>query len=389
LDLADLIIILIVIFMAIRGAKIGFTREIFATVGFIVSIFLGAVFIPPLINKLPKSYDKSVWAIIFMLALIFGFLYIGESVGGYVKTKFITKKLAKADRLLGGGLRVVGCFIVLWLASSTISRLPYPSVASQVQQSYIVGQINKSLPNTPKFMTTIGNTIAPNGFPMVFLGTEPLASKHISLDSTPALNAVVNAEEASVVKIEGIGCGGIVEGSGFVAAKDLIITNAHVVSGIYAPYIYDQSGQHEASVILFDPNLDLAILRTSNLAGSPLKINNNPITIGTLGAIMGYPNNQSLQAKTAAITNRILADGKNIYSQSNTLRDIYVLEGDVQKGNSGGPFIDSSGMVDGLIFAKSSVYSEQGYALSMSPISKALSSVKNSVVKVSTGRCTE
>jgi len=389
MNLADILIILFLIFMASRGAKIGFTREIFATTGFIISIFLAAIVIPILIKGIPSPDSRAFWTVVLLLTFIFIFLTLGEWIGNQVKIKLMSKSLDRPDKILGGVLRVFGGIIFIWLATSTLMRLPYPGLTSEIQQSKIIGIVNKDFPTAPKFTTTIGNIIAPNGFPLVFLGNEPLVNKHISLETTPQLNDAVNEDEASVVKIQGLGCGGIVEGSGFVAAKGLVITNAHVVAGIYSPYVLDQNGQHLSKVIYFDPDLDLAILKTSGLYGSPLKINPSVINSETLGAVMGFPGGGDLQAKTAAITSQIIADGKNIYNQGVTSRNIYVVQGEVQQGNSGGPFIDSSGQVDGLIFAKSTVYTDQGYALTMEPISKALNSVIGSDVSVNTGKCAE
>jgi len=389
MNLADLIIIILLISMASRGSKIGFTREIFATSGFILSIFLAAIIIPIIIKGIPSPSSRSFWTVILLLFFIFTFLTLGEWLGNQLKQKLVSKSLDRPDQLLGGVLRVFGGIIFIWLVTSTLMRLPYPGFTSQIQQSSIIGLINKNLPAAPKFTTTIGNIIAPNGFPLVFLGNEPLVNKHISLETNSQLNDAVNKDESSVVKIQGLGCGGIVEGSGFVASKGLVITNAHVVAGIYSPYVLDQNGHHLGSVIYFDPNLDLAIIKTTGLRGEPLKINPNIINSETLGAVMGFPGGGDLQAKTAAITSQIIADGKNIYNQDNITRNIYVIQGDVQPGNSGGPFIDSSGQVDGLIFAKSTVYSDQGYALTMAPIQKALNSVFNSNNSVSTGRCAE
>jgi len=389
MNLADLAIIFILVFMIYRGSRIGFIREIFATSSFILSIFIGALIIPVIIKHVSNASNRSIWAISLMIIFILTFLTIGELIGDIVRKKFVTKKLDKPDRILGGALRFLGTLVVIWLAASILIQIPNKALKSQVQQSLVIGQINKSLPSTPSFMSTIGNIIAPNGFPMVFIGNEPLANKHIALNASDALNKSVNRAQTSVVKIEGLGCGGIVEGSGFIAANNLVITNAHVVAGIRAPFIYDQNGQHKSSVVYFDPNLDVAILSSSNLSGSPLAINTGNVEDYTLGAVMGYPGGKDLVAKTAATLNKLHATGKNIYNQGDTLRDIYVIQADIQPGNSGGPFIDSNGQVDGLIFAKSTSYQNQGYALSMGPVKTALNSAIANPTQVNTGQCAE
>ena len=79
------------------------------------------------------------------------------------------------------------------------------------------------------------------------------------------LQSAVAKDDASVVKIEGLGCGGLVEGSGFDVGSDLVATNAHVVTGIAHPYVIDSNGTHSASLIWFDPNLDFAVLQVPGL----------------------------------------------------------------------------------------------------------------------------
>ncbi|MEI7838189.1 MAG: MarP family serine protease [bacterium] len=390
MNIADLLIVVLVIFMVYRGLSIGFTREIFATTGFIISIIVGVSIIPLIIRHMTNTSSKALWAISLMIVSLFIFVTAGEMIGYYLKVKIARKApLEKTDKILGGVLRFAGTIIIVWIVGSILIKFPNVNVQSQVQQSYILGQINKDFPSTPKFISSIDSIISPNGFPLAFVGNEPLVNSHISLNSTPELDAAVNADQKSVVKVEGLGCGGIVEGSGFVAANNLVITNAHVVAGILKPYVYDTNGQHSAVVVYFNPSLDLAIIRTSNLAGLPLKINNSLVNDSTIGAVMGYPGGGQLQAKTAAILSQLLANGRNIYNQGMTVRSIYALQADIQPGNSGGPFIDSNGQVDGLVFAKSTAYANQGYALTMVPVVEALQSNLNSYNAVSTGQCAE
>jgi S1-C subfamily serine protease len=55
--------------------------------------------------------------------------------------------------------------------------------------------------------------------------------------------------QPSVVKLEGLGCGGIVDGSGFVYAHELVVTNAHVVAGVKSPKIRTSDDVYNTSVV--------------------------------------------------------------------------------------------------------------------------------------------
>ena len=100
----------------------------------------------------------------------------------------------------------------------------------------------------------------------------------------------VKAAGRSVVKVLGTACGLGIEGSGWVAAPDIVVTNAHVVAGESDTTV--QVGGNppglDAEVIDFDPHDDIAILRVPGLDEPPLKLASNP-QAGTAAAILGYP----------------------------------------------------------------------------------------------------
>jgi S1-C subfamily serine protease len=245
------------------------------------------------------------------------------------------------------------------------------------------------LPNAPTVIADLGNLIDPNGFPQVFIGNEPAPRTNINLPSLGSLQHAVNLDKNSVVKIEGQGCGGIVEGSGFDVGSDLVATNAHVVAGIRHPYVQDANGSHNGTVIWFDPNLDFAVLRVPNLAGQSLVLSSSHISHGTPAAVLGYPGGGPLTAGPAAVLDEFTASGRNIYGRGNTERDVYEIQANVIPGNSGGPLVAKDGTVIGVVFAESTAYQHIGYALTTSQVSTEINQAAASDQSVSTGRCAE
>ena len=81
----------------------------------------------------------------------------------------------------------------------------------------------------------------------------------------------VIAAEASVVKVRGTnGCGGGVEGTGFFYAPGRLMTNAHVVAGVTRPEVEVGGTSVTASVVLYDPALDIAVLSLPDTGSLPL-----------------------------------------------------------------------------------------------------------------------
>src|SRR5262249_42292313 len=138
-----------------------------------------------------------------------------------------------------------------------------------VRHSAVIQGLDKLLPPPPDFLAQLEKAISPNGFPNVFVGLEP---QHTTVaPNTSVSNAAIVADENSVVKIAGRGCGGIIEGSGFVVAPGVVVTNAHVVAGVASPRVIDSASTHTTTVVFFDPQTDLAVLRVNNLNDAPLK----------------------------------------------------------------------------------------------------------------------
>lgn len=388
--LLDSFIVLFCIFALFRGRDIGFVRQLFSTIGFFGGLFLGALLEPKAVSLVHTAASRGVITISITLGMALVFLTLGEYAGIKLKHRLLVlAPLNRSDNVLGAGIGVVSLLISVWLIAAVASALPFLHIQSATQSSKIIRTLDNALPSAPDVISELGHIINQNGFPQVFIGNEPIPRGNVNLPSLGDLSAAVNADKDSIVKLAGTGCGGIVEGSGFVVSPGLIATNAHVVAGIKQPYVQDSNGNHPASVMWFDPALDFAVLRVSNLAGKPLSLAPATVSSGTTGAVVGYPGGGAFSAGPAAILDNFTASGRNIYGTGTTNRDIYEVQADVIPGNSGGPVIDHDGTVIGVIFAESTAYSHVGYALTTPAVTASINKaiIRNQVV--STGRCAE
>lgn len=388
----DILIVIFGISAIYRGKEIGFVRQLCSTIGFFGGLFLGAWlerYIQSHVNN-PDKNEVIVYSLVITLGCALLGLTIGEYVGFKLKHKVLLKKANSYDNAFGSVLAAITLVLTAWLIAAILVTLPMPAVQKSINSSRIIRQLNSLLPDAPSIIQGFGKLINPNGFPQVFVGQEPPPSGKVDLPADLGdLEKAVQSSRASVVRIEGQGCGGIVEGSGFVVGSDLVATNAHVIAGIKKPIVQDTRGNHNVQVIWFDPDLDFAVLRVANLAGKSLIFSNQQISAGTPAVVMGYPGGGGLTAKTAAVLNQFTARGKNIYGTDVTKRDVFEIQADIIPGNSGGPLIIKDGSVIGMVFAESTTYEDIGYALTANQISAELKQAIAQNKTIDTGVCAE
>ncbi len=85
---------------------------------------------------------------------------------------------------------------------------------------------------------------------------------------------------------------------------------------------------------------------------------------------------------------QIRAVGKDIYGRDQVERSVYALRAEVRSGNSGGPLLDPSGRVAGVVFAASVDDPATGYALTPEAVRPALKAGIKARTSVPTGACT-
>jgi S1-C subfamily serine protease len=289
----------------------------------------------------------------------------------------------------------VATLVAAWLVGSFLANSRFTSLDAAVEKSHILHAMDDVLPPVPSVFSRIETFLDSEGFPIVFAGLPPEAAPLVSLPSNLAVRTAVLRAERSTVQIVGAGCGVIQEGSGFVVASDLVVTNAHVVAGVAHPVVIDGVGHHATTVVLFDPRLDLAVLRVPGLNDPPLAVDAATVGRGTSGVVLGYPEGGPFDYRPAAVAASFMATGLDIYGRTQTLRQVYQIDAVVQPGNSGGPLVASGdgarhipdGTVIGVVFARSTINPDVGYALAMAAVKADVGHVGPSSKPVGTGGC--
>jgi S1-C subfamily serine protease len=303
--------------------------------------------------------------------------------------------LGAVDAAGGVAVAVVATLVASWLVGSFLSNSRFTTLDAALQRSHILHGLDDVLPPVPSVFSRVESFLDSEGFPIVFAGLPPEAAPPVSLPSDAAVRATVLKAERSTVQIVGSGCGDIQEGSGFVVAPGLAVTNAHVVAGVSHPFVLDATGRHAAAAVLFDPRLDLAVLRVPGLDDPPLPIDPQIVGRSTSGVALGYPEGGPFDYQPAAVAASFRATGLDIYGKTQTLRDVYQIDALIRPGNSGGPLVSSgdaarhvaNGQVIGIVFARSTINPGVGYALAMPAVEKDLSRVRPFSAAVNTGAC--
>ena len=388
MNLVDLFIIVVVALAAMHGVTQGAAMQVLSFGGFWIGLVVGAALAPLLSHLVSSTFAKAF----ISLVAFFGFALIGGAIGRYFGTHawgaLRRLRLGAADSAFGAVVAILAALAAVWLIALLLTAGPTPSVARGVNGSAIVRTLTNRLPPAPSVFTRLQAFINTTPFPRVFEGIEPVPAGPVNMPSDPAVRAAVQTAGASTVRVEGFGCGGVQSGSGFVVGPGLVVTNAHVVAGIDSVQIADRAGSHRATPILFDPNMDVAVLRATRLAGGALTLQRADASRSTGDAVLGFPNgSRSLSARPAAILRKFLAIGRDIYGRNPSRREVYQLQATIRQGNSGGPFVRRDGVVLGVVFAASTSDQNVGYALTSGEVAARVDQARGRTSAVDTGPC--
>ncbi|HEX9713530.1 MAG TPA: MarP family serine protease [Actinomycetota bacterium] len=376
-----------------NGYRRGAVIQLFSWGGFVLGLFAGGFAALLIVNAFhPGSAGArvgvSLGAFLVIAFLVEGLIALG---GAKLARKIVAESARKANAITGSVVAMIMVLIVAWLVTPITRRVP--EVAAAVKGSAILRFADAILPGSPpNMLSALGGLLDRTGFPEVFATLNPSLAPGV--DPPPAALArdrQVLAAARLTFKIQGKGCGGVVNGSGFPIREDTVVTAAHVVAGTSDTKVIEASdaggSSFDARVVYMDTETDIAILRVGRLPNELLELSTQPAAFKTDGAAIGYPGGGKRTISVARVRTRTDARGQDIYSQRSVFREIYVLRAVVRQGNSGGPLVDTAGVVRGMIFAASATEAEESYALAETEVRDALRQAAGRNKQIDTGRC--
>ena len=178
------------------------------------------------------------------------------------------------------------------------------------------------------------------------------------------------------------------EGSGFVYAPGRVMTNAHVVAGGHSVRVVTNAGTLSGRVVVYDPSRDVAVLAVPGLTARSLAFAPGTAKTGKDAIVLGYPKDGPFDAEPARIRSQQQIRGDDIYGNSGDVRRVYAVRSLVRSGNSGGPLIDTSGRVLGVVFASAIDSADTGFVLTAAEVSPDAKAGRTATAAVGTQSCT-
>jgi len=382
--LLDALILVAAAMAAVGGFRRGFLVGALALAG-----FAGGVWLATQLGKALIPGASS--AIIPLVALVCGFVGAAAlaALGTRLRARW-TRPAGRAaggggragetaDRMLGAGLSAAVALGVAWLVGALALQPAVPAaVRSAVRESLVLARINAVLPPPGPILAVLPQL---NDIPRLRGPSADVAAPLRGIARDPD----VRAARASVLRIIGTACEQGMSGSGWVAERGMVVTNAHVIAGQADTHVQTSDGSRllQAVVVAFDRRSDVAVLRVPGLEAPALGMGD--VEPGTAVAMLGFPEGGPYRARAARLGETRTLFGRDAEGGRPSRRSVTLFRAAVRRGNSGGPLIDRAGRVAGTVFAaRSERRSRTGFAVPNEAVSRVLAGAGQ---PVSTGEC--
>jgi S1-C subfamily serine protease len=382
----DWLIVAFCMLLAAFGYAQGFIVGVLSLVGFAIGALLGSRIAPLVLS----GGSHSPYAALFSLigALLIGALFAAGLEGLGVRARSVLRfpGLRQVDGILGAALTACIGLGIAWIAGAlALQTTGSASLRHDLQQSAILKELNQLLPPSGAILNALAKV---DPLPSVNGPTADVPPPTKGILGVPAVRHTFG----SVVRVVGTACGLGIEGSGWVAAPDIVVTNAHVVAGETNTTVQADGNPPNltARALAFDPHDDVAVLYVPSLSRASLTMSAHP-KAGQSAAILGYPLDGPFTAVPGRIGPTQTVSTQDAYGNGPVLRSIESLRGLVRPGNSGGPLINAAGQVVGMVFASITGGTVSpggdGLAVPNAIVAKQLAIARSRQRFISTGPC--
>lgn len=385
----DVVLLVLAVLAVVAGWSNGAIKAAGSLVGIACGLALGLMLAPVVVEWMAASgltgvSQRSVVAAVVILISAAVVYAIAATAAALIGRVLRRGPIRWVDSLIGAVLGFATWAVVVWLVAGFALATSLATVVQAADSSRVVATLNSIAPMpSATVLGAVDDALAGAGLPKVFESGEPIKSVQAPDGSVPA--AVLKSQDSVVTVLASKpACGVDSEGSGWVVQRGRVVTNAHVVAGAASIVVRNGDDIDRATLVAFDPERDLAVLDVTDLGAPPLDIGAD-LGPGEQAYAAGYPGNGPFTVSPQRVRDQLAARGTDIYQSSIVEREIYSLRGTIRPGNSGGPLLDSAGDVVGVVFARSTIDPETGYALTLDELRPVLGSVGS--MAISSGAC--
>jgi len=384
----DAVIVVWVVLAAVRGRSLGALAQLLGLLGFVIGLAIGSVVAVPVASRLQAGPLRSAVTVAIVLGLAVLAAIGGNVLGRWANVAMRRHKLGSVDAAGGVVVAALGALLSAWLVAGLFSQGSASWLAGPIQRSAVLTSLDAIMPPVPAVVSRAQAFLSTEGFPAAFAALTQPTTSSVAVPSASQASDLARSSLPSVLKvIASGGCGVVREGTGFVVAPSLVMTAAHVVAGEPVVAVTTPAGAYAAVVVVFDPSLDVAVVRVRSLGAPPLRLVRATQARGTPAAVVGYPKGGPLTVIPAGVADALEAQGRDIYGGGLVERDIYAVTASVAPGSSGSPLVVAHG-VAGMVFSRSLSQSGLAYAIRSSALTALRRQALGLKGSVHTGACT-
>jgi uncharacterized membrane protein required for colicin V production len=371
----DLIALGFVALTAFIGWKKGLLASALSVAGIVLGAWLGSRLAPALLQGGRTSPYTPLAALAGAAVGAILLETLGTLAGTSLRSRIRKPRLTTFDAFGGLALGAVAGLAIVWVLGAVALLLPgQADLRHGAQKSALLRRLNEVV--SPEKVLNALARIDP--FPAITGPAAPLTPP----DPRLARSAGVRRAAPSVLRVLGTACGVGVEGTGWTARANLVVTAAHVVAGQTDTVVELQSGARlPAQAVAFDTKNDVAVLHVDNLGLRPLPLAR--AQSGAAVAVLGFPENGPFTATPARVGRTSVVLAEDAYGRGPVTRAITSLGGRVRHGDSGAPAVDANGAVESTVFA-ARLRTVGGYGVPDKVVRAALNGADT---PVSTGNC--
>lgn len=386
----DLALVALIVLSLIGGWRSGALASVFAAIGVVAGLVVALAIAPFALDVT----DSRVLRIAILVLLVVGFVAVGNiagsAAGAQVRGSVRRRWVRRVDSLFGAAFQALAMSLVLWFISIPLAASVQGPVGDTLRASKVFGTIDQVAPaGISQMPLRMSAMLDQSGLPPLVPPFGPRVAQVDAPDPARVRESMLAEVRPAVVQVLGDSsvCQRRLTGSGFVIDDDYVLTNAHVVAGTNVVALDTVIGVKEAEVVLYDPDVDIAVLHSPQLGIDPLQWSAQELLPNDATVILGYPQSGPFEAAPARVRGRLNISGPDIYAAGRVDREAYAIRGSVRQGNSGGPLVDVDGDVVGMIFGAAMDNAETGYALTASQVRERIDDVRTLRVPADTQAC--